>query len=140
LALTQTEFKDKFKKKCKSLYTKTKQVELRGQIGHTDIYEKDSIYFIHNRLRPPVVLNMEIIEKEHSTGHWGRDKTIDLINRNFIIQEVDKLVTNLISKCDTCQRHKTTKHKRYGLLNLLQLPNRPWKSISIDFIIKLPKT
>lgn len=43
-----------------------------------------------------------------------------------------------VEACDTCPRIKTPQHKPYGLLKPLDIPNRPWKSISMDFIVKLP--
>jgi hypothetical protein len=139
-AIQQTQFKDPFKNKCRNTYTKEELNTFRGNIGHTDIYEEDGLFFIYNKLHPPATLYNEIITKEHNTGHWGRDKTIDLINRNFTIPGLHNLVIDKISKCDTCQRNKSLKHKRYGLLDPLDLPNRPRESISMDFIVKLPKT
>jgi hypothetical protein len=72
-----------------------------------------------------MVLYDEIITKEHNTSYWGRDKTIDLLNRNFTIPGLHNLIINKISKYDTCQRNKSLKHKRYRLLDLLDLSNRP---------------
>ena len=41
---------------------------------------------------------------------------------------------------DTCQRDKASRHKKYGLLDPLEVPYRPWSSILIDWIIELPES
>src|SRR5882724_7673208 len=40
--------------------------------------------------------------------------------------------------CITCSCAKPMHHKPYGLLKQLPIPNKPWNSISMDFIEKLP--
>jgi len=40
--------------------------------------------------------------------------------------------------CTTCMHSKSPRHKPYGLLKQLPIPERPWNSISIDFIEHLP--
>ena len=40
--------------------------------------------------------------------------------------------------CTTCKRSKPSNQKPYGLLHPLQVPMKPWESISIDFIGPLP--
>jgi hypothetical protein len=44
----------------------------------------------------------------------------------------------LCRACDTCACIKTSRHISYGLLQPLDIPACPWKSIPIDFIVKLP--
>jgi len=45
-----------------------------------------------------------------------------------------------IRSCDVCQHNKIIRHKKYGHLKPLEVPIRPWKAISMDFIIGLPKS
>ena len=40
--------------------------------------------------------------------------------------------------CMTCKRSKLSNQKPYGLLHPLQVPMKPWESISIDFVRPLP--
>ena len=49
-----------------------------------------------------------------------------------------RFVKNYIDTCEECQRNKSVRHKPFGQLQPLNIPNRPWKSISLDFIVKLP--
>ena len=39
-----------------------------------------------------------------------------------------------------CQRIKSTRHAPYGQLQLLEVPEKPWKSIAMDFITDLPES
>ena len=81
-----------------------------------------------------------VLKEQHDRGHWGRDKTIELLDRNFHIPDIRNKVDKLIKEYDDCQRYKNRRHKRYGLLDPLEIPYKPWISISMDFIVKLPKT
>jgi hypothetical protein len=47
-------------------------------------------------------------------------------------------IRRYVSSCQQCARIKNTTHKPYGLLQPLEIPNRPWQSIAMDFIVKLP--
>jgi hypothetical protein len=37
-------------------------------------------------------------------------------------------------------RNKARCHKPYGLLQPLHVPEKPWHTVTFDFIVKLPKT
>ena len=51
-----------------------------------------------------------------------------------------KDIERYVKNCDTCQRIKPTNHAPFGLLKPLQAPERPWSSISMDFITGLPES
>ena len=53
---------------------------------------------------------------------------------------MDDEVRDYVQSCDVCQRDKTSSHKKYGLLQPLDIPHQPWKSISMDFITGLPES
>jgi hypothetical protein len=40
----------------------------------------------------------------------------------------------------TCQRNKARRHKPYGLLQPLPLPEKPWHTVTFDFTVKHSKT
>ena len=46
----------------------------------------------------------------------------------------------LVQACDICQRNKASTHKPHGLLQPLPIPEKKWTSVSMDFIVQLPKT
>jgi len=47
-------------------------------------------------------------------------------------------VRDFVKSCETCMRNKKSRHRKYGLLQPLEVPERPWKSIEIDFLCGLP--
>ena len=71
-------------------------------------------------------------------GHFGVAKTLELISRTYWWPQQWKLVKAFIKSCDICSRSKTARHRPYGLLQPLPVPDRPWSSISMDFITNLP--
>jgi len=72
-------------------------------------------------------------------GHGGMAKTTELISRRYYWPKIREDIKRLIKYCDTCQRSKVVRHAPYGLLQSNEAPDRPWKSIAMDFITDLPK-
>ncbi|PHJ14907.1 retrotransposon ty3-gypsy subclass, partial [Cystoisospora suis] len=51
---------------------------------------------------------------------------------------MEKDVREYVTTCTACQRNKPRCSKAPGLLHPLPIPDRPWQSISVDFITGLP--
>ena len=51
-----------------------------------------------------------------------------------------RFIRNYVSSCKQCARIKNVTHKPYGLLQPLDIPDQPWQSIAMDFIVKLPQS
>ena len=49
-----------------------------------------------------------------------------------------KSVKDYVTTCDICSRSKIPRHRPYGLLQPLPIPEKPWSSISMDFIVDFP--
>jgi hypothetical protein len=49
-----------------------------------------------------------------------------------------KYVEEQISKCADCQRNKVVRYKPYGFIRSSRVLIGAWKSIALDFIVKLP--
>jgi len=73
-------------------------------------------------------------------GHGGTAKTTELISRRYYWPKIREDIKRFIKNCDSCQRTKVVRHAPYGLLQSNEAPDRPWKSIAIDFITDLPKS
>ena len=83
----------------------------------------------------------EILETEHDSkvaGHFGQDKPLELVTRNFWWPGIRTEVIAYVQSCLDCQHIKARRHKSYGMLSPLELPYAPWQSISMDFITSLP--
>jgi len=88
-------------------------------------------------------LRIELIKKHHdipTTGHGGTAKTTELIQRKYYWPHMRDLIKKYVKNCDICQRTKAVRHTPYGLLQPNQVLEKPWKSISMDFITDLPKS
>jgi len=86
-------------------------------------------------------LRLRVLRYKHDhilSGHPGQNKTIDLIRREYTWPGLREFVKKYVQSCTTCMRAKPKRHKPYGLLKQLPIPERPWNSISMDFIETLP--
>ena len=85
-------------------------------------------------------LKEELLRRNHDdpvAGHYGRARTHEVLARKYHWPNLSKDVKEYVSSCDVCQRIKSKHHKPYGELQPLQVPERPWKCISMDFVTGL---
>ncbi len=84
-----------------------------------------------------------IVSARHDSilaGHVGRDKTLDLVWRDYHWPSARAYVYKYVATCEDCQRNKAMRHKPYGMLKPISVPSRPWKDISYDLIEGLPES
>jgi hypothetical protein len=87
-------------------------------------------------------LRLHILHDHHNTlvaGHPGQAQILELISRKYYWPHQRQYIQRYIDNCDTCKGIKPIRHAPFRLLKLLQLPTRPWDSISMDFITGLPE-
>jgi hypothetical protein len=88
-------------------------------------------------------LRYECIQLCHDmpwVGHLGQTRTPKLLKRYFWWPAMRTDVEAYVRTCDSCQRVKSANRAPAGLLQPLPVPERPWQSISMDFITCLPVT
>jgi RNase H-like domain found in reverse transcriptase/Reverse transcriptase (RNA-dependent DNA polymerase)/Integrase zinc binding domain/Chromo (CHRromatin Organisation MOdifier) domain/Retroviral aspartyl protease len=86
---------------------------------------------------------LAVIQERHDSktaGHPGISKTIELITRDYTWPKMREYVTNYVKNCDTCAKAKHARHKPWGKLQSIAMPDQAWSSIALDFITKLPKS
>jgi transposase InsO family protein len=86
-------------------------------------------------------LRLRILRYKHDhllSGHFGRNRTLELIRREYTWPRIRTFVKDYVSSCTTCARAKVPRHKPFGLLKQLPVPKCLWNSISMDFIEQLP--
>jgi len=86
-------------------------------------------------------LRLWVLQYHHDcvlAGHLGQNKTLELIWRHYTWPNICNDVQKFCKSCVTCMRSKPQHHRLYGSLQQLPIPERPWNSISMDFIKKLP--
>ena len=88
-------------------------------------------------------LRLRVLQSKHDhllAGHFGQNKTLELIRRDFSWPNLRTFVADYVKSCTTCMRNKSQRHKPYGFLKQLPIPPQPWESISMDFIEQLPSS
>ena len=61
-----------------------------------------------------------------------------MVSRDYSWPGINTYIRRYVEACDTCARIKAPRHKPYGLLKPLEVPSRPWRAITMDFVVKLP--
>jgi len=104
-------------------------------------FVNDLLYFEERLYIPEGSTRLRILQARHdfpAAGHFGFNKTLELISRDFWWPQMWKAVKDYVLSCDTCSRSKNPRHRPYGLLQPLPIPKQPWSSVSMDFITDLP--
>ncbi|KAJ9528398.1 hypothetical protein QJQ45_020321 [Haematococcus lacustris] len=89
------------------------------------------------------LVKREVLEACHDAkyaGHMGMSKTWHTVDLSFTWPGMRKDVEDYVRQCDACQRNKPSTRLKAGKLQPLSIPGRRWESVSMDFIVKLPKS
>ncbi len=85
----------------------------------------------------------EIIDNYHKSiihKHQSSNKIIERISRIYYFLKMRKQVEDIIRKYDVCIWMKHSRHKLYELLKSFSTSDHAWKSIALNFIVKLSKS
>ena len=146
-SITSNQLLDKFVELREAQLRDPRCTELRTQLASSQVkgYAIDSsnLLTFEERIVVPddEKLKLSIFESRHDSplaGHFGQDKTYQLISRDFYWPGMTKEVRDYVSSCFYCNRNKSSNHRKYGLLQPLPIPPYPWHSLSMDFITQLP--
>jgi len=110
-------------------------------LQHYGIEDEMVTYECHIYIPDSNALKWKVAHQCHDAkvaAQFGRDKTLDCMKRNYYWPNMEEWVLNYVRTCEACQCNKTARHKQYGKLVPLEIPSRPWKQISMDFITDLP--
>ena len=115
----------------------------RGREASDFTIWKDLVVYQGNRIFVPETKRLTIAELRHDgalAGHFGIQKTFELIKKDFWWPNLREFVETYVSTCRTCARAKDSRHKPYGELMPLEIPKRAWSVLSTDGITDLPKS
>ena len=87
-------------------------------------------------------LHLRVLQYHHNhilAEHLGQNKTLELIRRHYTWPNICDDVQKFCKSCIICMRSKPQRHRLYESLQQLPIPERPWNSISMDFIKKCKK-
>ncbi|KAF8697498.1 hypothetical protein RHS03_07767, partial [Rhizoctonia solani] len=71
-------------------------------------------------------------------GHPGRQRTLELVSRNYYWPGICADTYWHVDSCKTCQRIRKPKYASIPP-QPLELPSRPWQHVSYNMIVDLPK-
>ena len=85
---------------------------------------------LYHKLRPyaPKGLQQAIMQSDHDSriaGHFGKNKTIELIKRNFWWPHMKRTITEYVQSCVPWKQDQARRHRKYGLLSPLEIPHAP---------------
>ena len=104
--------------------------------------DHDLIYY-NNRLLVPNDngIKEKIMQMCHDfqlAGHLDTAKTAELVKRYFYWNNIDAAVRDYVLSCPYCQSDKDTNQRKLGLLQSIEIPQRRWEVVTVDFITSLP--
>ena len=70
---------------------------------------------------------------------FGVDKTLGQLNHFYFWPKMKMDVQKYVRKCTVCQ-HAKERSQNVRLYTPSPIPNRPWDSVSMDFVLGLPRT
>ncbi|MCF8701926.1 DDE-type integrase/transposase/recombinase, partial [Corynebacterium sp. MC-10] len=88
-------------------------------------------------------IRRQIMKESHDTlwaGHPGQRRTRALIEAIYYWPKMRDDIECYVQTCLVCQQDKVEQRHPGGLLEPLPVAQRPWESITMDFITGLPKS
>ncbi len=73
-------------------------------------------------------------------GHGGAAKTSALVQRTFYWKNLHRDVIEYVNSCALCQANKSSNQLPAGPLQPIPIPEKRWHTITMDFIMPLPRT
>ena len=92
------------------------------------------------RVCVPDAVTKQIFEVAHSEQHQGFTATFEKVAASWYIHRLNKKLNDFLKHCPECLIMQTKRHAPYGALQPIQSPPTPFHTLTMDFILGLPKT
>jgi hypothetical protein len=144
LSRVETDFLDKIRELAKhdSAYVKMADLVKQGVVRRYWL-EDGLLYAKGRRLYVPSgAVRRELLKESHDSqwaGHPGGERMLALMSRSYYWPHLREDVELYVKTCLVCQQDKGSQRKEAGLLQPLPVPDKPWASVSMDFIGGFPK-
>ena len=104
----------------------------------------DGILYFQGKIYVPDASNLwcrfiALCHDSKVTRHSGRWKTLELVSWNYWWPQMSRYIGKYVSTCDMCLQTKASRQPPSGKLHPLPIPDAPWDTISVDFIVELPE-
>ncbi len=122
---------------------RTKEI-MEGNITNDEIKIMEKLILYRGRilLAANSKVKRKIMKEYHDnplSGHTGFYKTYKKLRERYSWKGLKKDIMKYVQECITCQKNKSEQNYSASLLQQLPITNKKWESISMDFIIGLPK-
>ncbi|XP_062099393.1 transposon Ty3-I Gag-Pol polyprotein isoform X1 [Humulus lupulus] len=116
-----------------------------GTLTAADYSVREGLLYYRQRIRVSSNSNFkqQLIREFHDTpmgGHAGVERTFLRLSANFFWPGMKSEVRSFVQSCLVCQTVKYSPAAPYGLLQPLELPERVWEDLAMDFIVGLPNS
>ncbi|TPX16414.1 uncharacterized protein E0L32_012424 [Thyridium curvatum] len=104
---------------------------------------KGSLVRYNGRLYLPPTLREKYVREIHEAkahGHEGITRTKARVRETYDFPGLDGIIRKVRKSCHECNSNKASRHPPYGELQPIPIPEQPWYSVAMDFIVKLPKS
>jgi hypothetical protein len=127
---------------CRDDFAKeTRQSIQNGAKSHFHL-KNGLLWYKQNRLCVPEGKMRDTLLKEcHDgplAGHGGAKRTTTFLKKSYYWPNLKDDAEEYVKTCLTCQQNRTLNKKQAGLLQPLPIPEGPWESVSMDFMVSLP--
>ena len=131
--------------------------DIRRRVANSDVDvmsdwdDTNGVLRYQGRLYLPEVVRSDLVARNHDdplAGHFGVEKTLELLQRKYYWPNpgddadaapgMRKFVREYCESCAICKRSKAPRHKPYGELRPLPIPEYKWADITMDFVTGLP--
>lgn len=117
---------------------------ITSRVNHFTI-KNGLIYYDNTRLVVPDILRLKtlLLHEYHDgklAGHVGLDKTYFSLCKSYYWFSIYTDTKQYCRTCLVCQQTKASNRKKAGLLQPLPIPAYRWHTITMDFIVQLPKS
>jgi transposase InsO family protein len=88
-------------------------------------------------------IRLSLLHDAHDSaiaGHLGFDKTYEQLRRTVYWPRIARDTRTYVETCESCQRNKPSRQRPAGLLQPLEIPDQRWTTVTMDFIVQLPRT
>lgn len=120
------------------------QLQLKVSVSECSVDERNHLWFRKRQWVPDSEpLRTKLIQQGHDsrlTGHPGRELTYAVVSRTFFWPNMSYDIRQFVRNCNVCGRTKAWREQKKGMLRPLPVPDRPWKEVSMDFIVELPES
>jgi hypothetical protein len=115
---------------------------LGTSVNVTDFHIQEGLLFHLGHLCVPTRDRAKMIWEAHYSqmaGHFGVEKIVAILQKHFYWPKLQKDINKYIRYCISCVISMPT-IKKQGVYTHIPTPERPWESISMDYMSGLPST